>query len=88
MDVARSTHRLDLRWVVRLLLNPGLHRGTCKITIQSILLSLLRLSEQVIDQIHREIFFHSFIRIEQCPRFLAQVLCFDSLVALLMLRET
>ena len=88
MDIAWSTHGLDLRWVVRLLLNPGLHRGTCKITIQSILLSLLRLSEQVIDQIHREIFFHSFIRIEQCPRFQPLVLCFDSLVALLMLRET
>ena len=88
MDVACSTHGLDLRRVVRLLLNPRLHCGTCKITIQSILLSLLRLSKQVIDQIHREIFFHSFIRIEQSPRFLARVLCFDGLVALLMLRET
>ena len=87
MDVTRSVQRLDLGRVVRLLLDPGLHVGTCKIAVQSILLPLLRLPKQVINQVHREIFFHSFICIEQCLRLRTCVLCFDCLVALLMLRE-
>ena len=87
MDVTRSVQRLDLGRVVRVLLDPGLHVGTCKIAAQSILLPLLRLPKKVINQVHWQIFFHSFICIEQCLCLRTCVLCFDCLVALLMLRE-